>query len=157
MPLWRIFSNPKTFSPAQRSGLAKAITALYVSRGLPAFYVNVLFIDLPDNDGASPSCFVGGEPNPNFVRIVVEQIARTMPSPDTEEGRKRRAGWMDMINETVKTWIIDRSELDWELHIYETPRDLWRVQGLDAPPDGSKSAQLWFDQNKPVPYDVANP
>ncbi|EXJ57503.1 hypothetical protein A1O7_07851 [Cladophialophora yegresii CBS 114405] len=152
MPLWRIFSHPSTFSPTQRQGLAKAVTALYVSRGLPAFYVNVIFIDLPDADGTNPSCFVGGEPRPNFVRIVVEQIARTMASSETEEGKERRRKWMDMINETLKPYIIDKAEIDWELHIYETPRDLWRVQGMDPPPAFSGAEKEWVEKNKPMPY-----
>jgi len=94
MPLWRIFAHPQTFSPSQRAALATKVTELYVSRGLPAFYVNVIFLDVGDNQ-----VFVGGEPNKNFVRVVVEQIARTMASPQTEEGRQRRTAWMDMINE----------------------------------------------------------
>jgi hypothetical protein len=95
MPLWRIFSHPSTFTSPQRHALAGAITHLYTSNvGFPAFYVNVLFIDLDDN-----SCFIGGEENKDFVRIVVEQIARPMATPETEEGRARRKRWMDMINE----------------------------------------------------------
>ena len=94
MPLWRIFAHPSTFSPSQRAELAASITALYVSRGLPAFYVNVLFINLEEQD-----VWVGGEPKTNFVRIAVEQIARTMAKPDSEDGRKYRTAWMDRINE----------------------------------------------------------
>jgi hypothetical protein len=93
MPLWRIYSHPSTFSPAQREGLAKAITSLYVNAGLPAFYVNVLFIDTNDN-----SAFISGKATNNFVRLTVEQIARAMPSPDTAEGAAYRKRWMDMIN-----------------------------------------------------------
>lgn len=112
MPLWRIFSHPSTFSPSQRSGLAKAITELYVSRGLPAFYVVVLFIDQPDDDGKNPSTFVGGAPHANFVRVVIEQIARTMSSPETEEGRKARKGWMDTINEVSSIPAFNWAGLD---------------------------------------------
>jgi len=93
MPLWRIYSHPTTFSPSQREGLAKAITALYVKAGLPPFYVNVLFIDTNDN-----SNFVSGKATNHFVRITVEQIARAMPSPDTAEGAAYRKRWMDIIN-----------------------------------------------------------
>lgn len=93
MPLWRIWSHPKTFTPAQRSALAKDITAYYVSRGLPAFYVNVLFIDVDEN-----ALYIGGQPKKNFVRIAVEHIARTMPSNETAEGRAARKGMMDRIN-----------------------------------------------------------
>jgi len=96
MPLWRIFYNPSTLSADQRQSLAKAVTKLYTEPpvGLPAFYVNVLFIPLQEND-----YFIGGEPRANFVRIVIEQIARTMPEPDTEAGRQARAGWNDKIAE----------------------------------------------------------
>ncbi len=70
------------------------MTALYVSRGLPAFYVNVLFIPLEQD-----YYYIGGVAKKNFVRIVAEQIARTMPDPATEDGRKYRKSWMDLINE----------------------------------------------------------
>ena len=42
MPLWRVFSHPTTFNAEQRLALAKSVTELYVSKGLPAFYVNVI-------------------------------------------------------------------------------------------------------------------
>jgi phenylpyruvate tautomerase PptA (4-oxalocrotonate tautomerase family) len=103
MPLWRVFAHPTTFSVEQRASFAKAVTNLYVSRGLPAFYVNVIFLDVTENQ-----VWIGGEPKKNFVRIVIEQIARTMPNPDTEKGRTHRKGWMDEIN-NVKAQRIPSS------------------------------------------------
>jgi len=47
---------------------------------------------------------------------------------------------------------MDRPELEWEHHIYETPRDLWRIQGLDPPPQFSDAEKLWIEKNKPVSY-----
>jgi Putative oxalocrotonate tautomerase enzyme len=47
MPLWRIFAHPSTFDSTQRSALAKSVTELYVARGLPAFYVNVIVSPAP--------------------------------------------------------------------------------------------------------------
>lgn len=104
MPLWRIFSHPSTFSPVQRASLAQAVTQLYKSYGLPAFYVNVLFIDLEEN-----SVFVGGEPKKNFVRVVVEQIARVLAKPDSEEGKKMRFEWMEVINGVSFRVLFERS------------------------------------------------
>jgi hypothetical protein len=101
MPLWRIYSHSSTFSTAQREGLAKSITSLYVNVGLPAFYVNVLFIDTNDN-----SAFVSGKATNNFVRITVEQIARAMPDPGTPEGAAFRKRWMDIINEVSLMWFV---------------------------------------------------
>jgi hypothetical protein len=93
MPLWRIYANPSTFAPEQRAGISEAITQQYVSRGLPAFYVVVIFLD-----AGAGTTYVGGNEKRNFVRIVVEQIARTMPSDSDEEGKKYRRRWMDIIN-----------------------------------------------------------
>jgi lysophospholipase L1-like esterase len=99
MPLWHIFSHPDTFSLEQRAALARDITALYGL--LPAFYVNVIFINLGEND-----IWIGGKPKVNFVRIVIEQIARTLPDAATENGKARRKGWMDRINEVYPTLTL---------------------------------------------------
>jgi hypothetical protein len=92
MPLWRIYAHPDTFTLDQKRGIAAAITKHYDV--LPAFYVDVIFVDCKEGN-----VWVGPESKTNFVRIVVEQIARAMPSPDTAEGRAWRTGWMDKINE----------------------------------------------------------
>lgn len=102
MPLWRIFAHPDTFSYDQRKDLAAAITKLYAV--LPAFYVNVLFIDVKEEQ-----VWVGGQPKANFVRIVIEQIARQLPTPDAVEGRKARDGWMDKINAVRwSSWVLSK-------------------------------------------------
>ena len=92
MPLWRVFAHPDTFSLEQRKGLSAAITKLY--KDLPEFYVVVLFIDVKEEQ-----VWVGGESKSNFVRIVVEQIARQLPGSDTAEGQRIRPLWMNMIND----------------------------------------------------------
>jgi hypothetical protein len=95
MPLWRIFAHPDTFSYEQRAALARDVTALYSI--LPAFYVNVIFINTGEAD-----VWVGGKPRTNFVRVVVEQIARKLLPEDTEEGVAQRKRWMDRINEVSR-------------------------------------------------------
>lgn len=101
MPLWRIFSHPDTFSLEQRAAIARDVTALYGL--LPAFYVNVIFINSSEND-----IWIGGKPKTNFVRIVIEQIARTLPDGATENGKARRKGWMDRINEVCPILTLFR-------------------------------------------------
>lgn len=44
-------------------------------------------------------------------------------------------------------------DLEWELHIYETPRDLWLIQGMEPPPSGSEAENSWKATNKPHPYE----
>ena len=102
MPLWRIYAHPATFTKEQKAGLAAAITKLYADPpvSLPAFYVNVLFIPLQEDE-----IWIGGKTRKNFVRITIEQIARTMPSIDTEEGRAYRKGWMDIINDVRQSCV----------------------------------------------------
>jgi phenylpyruvate tautomerase PptA (4-oxalocrotonate tautomerase family) len=93
MPLWRIYSSPGVFSAEDRAGLARSITALYTNLGLPAFYVNVIFIDVPGQN-----FFIGGQSTNNMIRVSIEHVARAMPSADSEEGRLRRSKWMDRIS-----------------------------------------------------------
>ena len=103
MPLWRIYAHPTTFTKEQKAGLAAAITKLYADPpvSLPAFYVNVLFIRLQEDE-----IWIGGKTRKDFVRITIEQIARTMPSTDTEEGRAYRKGWMDIINDVCCSYVV---------------------------------------------------
>jgi len=100
MPLWRIFHHPSTFTPDQRAALARDITKLYTDAGLPAFYVNVFFVPLQAEE-----LFIGGEPRTNFVRIVIEQIARQMPSADTDAGKAHREWWMENVSK-VRRYLI---------------------------------------------------
>jgi hypothetical protein len=99
MPLWRIFAHPDTFSLEQRKGLSTAITKLY--RDLPEFYVAVLFIEVKEDQ-----VWVGGKSKSNFVRIVVEQIARQLPAAGTTEGQRVRPVWMNKINEVSEACLI---------------------------------------------------
>jgi Putative oxalocrotonate tautomerase enzyme len=56
------------------------------------------------------------------------------------------------IFQALKPWIEDRKELQWEIHISETPRDLWRIQGIDPPPTGSEEEKVWAKSNKAREY-----
>lgn len=53
---------------------------------------------------------------------------------------------MDMINVALKPFITDRKELEWEHHLSETPRDLWRVNGIDPPEQESEAEKSWKEQ-----------
>jgi hypothetical protein len=53
----------------------------------------------------------------------------------------------------LKPFITDRKELEWELHIYETPRDLWRVQHFDPLPPFLEAEKFWLKENKVIPYE----
>jgi hypothetical protein len=102
MPLWRIYSHEDTFNEEQKVGLSKSITSFYSPGpdvGMPEFYVNVVFVPLPNNH-----IFIGGKPNNNFVRITVEHIARRQPDPDTEGALAIRRRMMDRLHTVRAPW-----------------------------------------------------
>jgi phenylpyruvate tautomerase PptA (4-oxalocrotonate tautomerase family) len=145
MPFWKIYHPVNAFTADDKRELSKRITELY--RGLPKFYVIVVFQEV-----APESFYMGGEPAHNFVRIWADHIARSFP-PDA---RKLKAKWMGWAEKALAPYIKDRGR-DWEIHIDETPFDLWQVQGMPAPPPNSEYEKLWLEQNKPVPYPIQEP
>jgi phenylpyruvate tautomerase PptA (4-oxalocrotonate tautomerase family) len=95
MPLWRIYSHPSTFNEAQKEALASEITAIYTGFGLPAFYVNVLFIPLEEGN-----LYVGGRRTRTFVRFAIEHIARNFPElkDDVTKVRARTCARIDAVS-----------------------------------------------------------
>lgn len=95
MPLWRIFSHPDTFSTAQKKALVESITPFYTRSGLPAFYVNVVFIPVEPS-----SFYIGSQPVRDMVRIAIEHIAIHRPKLDGV-GNNARARMCVEIDEVV--------------------------------------------------------
>jgi phenylpyruvate tautomerase PptA (4-oxalocrotonate tautomerase family) len=104
MPLHRIYHPISAFSAADKAGLAEAITNVYTSRGLPAFYVVVLYIPI-DND----SFYVGGKTTDNFIRIVSQHLARQIP-----DGAAKHAFTENF--ETILAPFIKDKGFDWEVN-----------------------------------------
>lgn len=144
MPLWKIYHPVGAFSPEQKKGLSEAITALY-ARGLPKFYVGVVFQEV-----AADSFFIGGEPADNFVRIWIDHIARTMPTPEI------RAKFIQMVDAALAPYVRDRG-LSWEYHIDETSYELWSIQGYRPPLPGTEDEVRWRTENRPSPVGPREP
>jgi|ERR1700733_11877158 phenylpyruvate tautomerase PptA (4-oxalocrotonate tautomerase family) len=136
MPLWKIYHPTGAFTTEEKHAFSRRITDLYAI--LPKFYVNVIFQEIPKE-----SFYIGGDPVDNFIRLSIEQIARTLPND-------RKAWWLERINETIAPFIKDRG-YDWEFHIDETPFDLWSVQGYRPPPADSEDEKRWARENRPSP------
>jgi hypothetical protein len=62
MPLWTFGHSAGAFTTEEKRDLAQAITEFYVSEGIPAFYVNVQFIALAEDD-----LWYGANPHPKFT------------------------------------------------------------------------------------------
>ena len=87
---------------------------------MPRFYVVVAFHDLPRD-----SLFVGGVPRNDFVRFSIDHIAYAMPA-------ELREALLKFINKSIHPFVRDRG-LDWEIHIDDTPRNQWTIQGMRPP------------------------
>jgi phenylpyruvate tautomerase PptA (4-oxalocrotonate tautomerase family) len=125
MPLWHIYCPESVYSAEDKRAFATAITDLYAERGLPRFYVSVLFHEVPKE-----LFFIGGKSTNDFVRIWIDQVARRVQSGQHQ-------WWMDRVNTTINPFVRDRG-YRWEIHIDETPIELWTIQGLKPPPPGPR-------------------
>lgn len=152
MPLWRIYTPPDLLNASQKSSLAQAITANYTRIGLPAFYAVILFIPIATSDifvsGVSLDSAASKTP-PNFMRIAVEHIARHQPDVD---GRRAMMGRISGLLGTQIEKLEEEMgcEIRWEVHITETPRDLWTTNGLEPPASGSEMEAIWAREDRPV-------
>jgi hypothetical protein len=123
-------------------------TASHYFNRLPAFYVVVNFIKMPEN-----TAWVGGKAASKerpFIRLAIEHIAVHQPNED--EAYKRTANRVDA---TIKPHIADKG-YDWEFHIDETERRLWRINGLYPPPFQSEEEKVWARENRPVVFEKGN-
>lgn len=138
MPLWRIYHPERFFSGDEQTQLASSITELYTNF-LPAFYVDVLFIPL-----AHTNIYIGGKPRNNFVRFAGEHIARKF------DGDKARMTAMVKRFNLAVTPLMKAKDADWEVHIAETPFELWSINGMQPPPPGSEQEESWRAHGRPV-------
>ena len=158
MPLWRIYHPDNVYSSVEeRQAFSQAITSIYTSVGLPAFYVIVLFCPLPTSN-----IFVGGRttdpslptsaPLPGststapFIRIFGSNIARRL------QDSNHKKSFLDRVDQAIKPWTQDKG-YDWEYHFDETDRELWKVQGIAPPETRSEAEAFWAQQGRPVPFE----
>ena len=127
----RTHIQPKTSNPSPRR--SPASTPRW---GCLGFYVSVVFHEIPRN-----SLFIGGVARNDFVRISIDHIARSTLPEDRQK-------MLNFLNSHIDPFVKERG-FEWELHIDETPRDLWTVQGLFPPPSGSEEEQRWARENRP--------
>lgn len=78
---------------------------------------------------------------------MIEQIARHLPSDVAS-----KSSWLMKVEDALKPFIADQG-LDWELHIVETERDLWRIHGIEPPLLGTEAERSWARKNRPVPFE----
>ncbi|KAJ3952757.1 hypothetical protein N0V92_010789 [Colletotrichum tropicale] len=138
MPLW-VFSHSKdAFSPDDKEALAQEITKVYTRIGLPAFYVNVQFFEMPAHD-----LYLGGARRSKFTTISIYHVARRF------ENELNQQRFLKKVDSILNPRLGGKG-MDWEYFIQESPRELWKINGIVPPPSGSEMEKLWFRENKPV-------
>ncbi|CZR65183.1 uncharacterized protein PAC_15083 [Phialocephala subalpina] len=138
MPLWSINHSPECFSQEEKTAMAKAITKLYQAYGLPAFYVQVIFNEIPPT-----SLFIGGEGHSKFAGVSIYHVARAFQS----DGQKKR--FLDDADSVLNP-VLGPKGMDWEYFVTESPRDLWKTNGIVPPETGSDLEKKWIEENRPV-------
>ncbi|KAK5126042.1 hypothetical protein LTR85_011397 [Meristemomyces frigidus] len=149
MPLWQIYHPEGTFADTEsKRAFSADITNLYTSYvGLPAFYAIVQFIPMPQD-----TMWVGASNKTEkpFIRIVINHVAVVVtPGPEEDAAYKKTCELVD----GVIAPHVQAKGYDWEYHISETERRLWKVNGLIPPPWKSETEREWARENRALPYE----
>ena len=138
MPLWKIYHPVGAYTAEDKQAIARTITDVY-GQVMPKFYVGVVFQEV-----AEDSFYIGGEAHPHFVRIWVDHIARTFRSDD------HKAAFMARMRDLLSPWTSGRG-LNWEMHVDETPFELWTIDGHFPPRAGTDDEKRWMAENRATP------
>jgi hypothetical protein len=136
MPKWVFNHTTDAFTPEEKQLIARGMTKLYTSVGLPAFYCHAHFFELPPH-----SIYAGGETPPALTTVSIYHIARTFESQEIQDM------FFKTLDDILRP-ILKPKGIEWEIGIYEANRDLWRVNGLVPPPTGSEMEKKWFAANE---------
>ncbi|EED14410.1 conserved hypothetical protein [Talaromyces stipitatus ATCC 10500] len=125
MPYWKIYHGLDTLEPSDKTTLSKSITEYYTSLGLPAFYVNIFYFPLPEQE-----FYVGGVPQGKKISIEITHIAKQI-DPTIQKFSKY---FKNSIDKILRPYTIDRG-VQVEFCVVQVPPQLWRINGID-PPEG---------------------
>jgi len=139
MPLWNIYHPVGAYTAEDKQEIAKRITDGYL---IPRFYVGILFHEVPKD-----SFFMGGEPRDNFIRLRLDHFARhiSVDSSWTES-------WLRRMHDAIQPFVEGRG-YNYELHVGETPRELWMIDGIRPPRPNSEAENKWKLENRASPFD----
>jgi phenylpyruvate tautomerase PptA (4-oxalocrotonate tautomerase family) len=139
MPLWNIYHPVGAYTAEEKQEMANRIADIYI---IPRFYVGVLFHEQPKD-----SFFMGGVQRDDFVRIRLDQFARHI-AKDVEW----TASWLRKANAAIAPFVQDRG-YHYELHVGETPRELWLIDGIRPPRPDTEAEKKWKLEDRASPYD----
>ena len=99
----------------------------------------------------------GLSPDRGRCVVVGDGIAAGYPNLRYAMPAELRESLLKFINKSIHPFVRDRG-LDWEIHIDDTPRDQWTIQGMRPPDSGSEEEKRWIRENRPSkpPQSVAS-
>lgn len=68
--------------------------------------------------------------------------------PDSDAAYLRTTTRLDQV---MEPHLLDKG-YDFEYHVDETDRRLWKINGLVPPPFKSEEERVWVRENRPVEY-----
>ncbi|WP_233838552.1 tautomerase family protein [Paraburkholderia sp. ZP32-5] len=139
MPLWNIYHPVGAYTAEDKQEMATRITDIYT---IPRFYVGILFHEQPKE-----SFYMGAVARDDFVRIRLDHFARHI-SNDSEW----TAGWLKKADAAIAPFVRDRG-YHYELHVGETPRELWMIDSIRPPRPNSEAEKEWKLENRAAPFD----
>ncbi|KFZ04390.1 hypothetical protein V502_10185, partial [Pseudogymnoascus sp. VKM F-4520 (FW-2644)] len=125
-----------SFTAEDKESIAKGMTELYTSVGLPAFYCHTHFFELPPE-----SIYAGGERQTALTLISIHHVARSFDTPEIKDF------FFSTLDKILRP-ILKLNGIEWELSIVESSRDYWRINGLVPPQTDSDMEKKWFAANK---------
>jgi phenylpyruvate tautomerase PptA (4-oxalocrotonate tautomerase family) len=138
MPFWRIYHPPGFYTDDEKLAFASSITNdVYYT--IPPFWVDVVFFEAPSNN-----FYVGGKASEDkFVRVAIDHIARHHAGGNASEEDK--VSIKNRIEAAMKSFVADKG-VRWEWSVAETPREMWRIDGIDPPPQQSEAFYRWWKE-----------
>jgi hypothetical protein len=83
---------------------------------------------------------------PSFVHLYTLFLTHCRPN---EEIRDR---FLSKIDTALKPFI-ENLGYDWEYSVYETRRDLWKINGFVPPMPKTEAEKEWVRGNRAVPFE----
>lgn len=86
-------------------------------------------------------------------KLFFLSIAATLTNQMIFSSVTPREHYQDILNRVEAAFAPTFKErgLDWEFHIEQMERELWRINGINPPPTNSEGEKLWREENRPVP------
>ncbi|KAH0438163.1 hypothetical protein CcaCcLH18_03430 [Colletotrichum camelliae] len=136
MPKWVFNTPPNLLTATEKQRIAEGMAAIYTSAGLPAFYCHAHFLEF-----AADSVYTAGAPSSDVATVAIYHIAGVFDKPEMEQA------FLAAFDDVVRP-VFKAKGITWESGVYESRRELWRVNGVAPPARLSEMERKWFREGR---------